>query len=259
MSDQGFVEISNGTLYYEVHGNGAPIVFIHGFTLDHRMWQSQVGYFSKTSRVITYDVRGFGQSSQPIDTYTHYDDLLALLDHLEIPKAHLVGLSMGGGIASGFAVLHPDRVLTLALLDSDIHGYPSSVDWNVHAGEVGVDDAKVNWLAHDVFAQTRTKQDVTAELTKIVQDYSGWHWLHNDPGTRIDVAKRMSEIQASTEVITGEKDLAYFQDIADVLIRSIPNARRTIVPGVGHMVNMEAPNEINMIIHRLIFDIQRTQ
>lgn len=248
MNNHGLLAVAGGQLYYEDIGSGEPIIFIHGFTLDHRMWRPQVVALNESYRTVTYDIRGFGQSSIPVGPYTHYDDLLALLNHLKIAKAHLVGLSMGGGIASAFTILHPDRVASLALIDSDLHGYRSTVDWSVHADEVGVDRAKANWLAHDVFAQTRMNEPVTQELTKIVSNYSGWHWLHRDPGSRIDTRKRLHGISCPTLVIVGEKDLSYFHDIAKFICEHIPQARLEIVPGVGHMSNMEAPEICNELI-----------
>jgi pimeloyl-ACP methyl ester carboxylesterase len=248
MNNSGFLAIPSGQLFYEDTGSGEPVVFIHGFTLDHRMWRPQVEVLSKTCRTITYDVRGFGRSSIPAMPYTHYDDLLALLNHLQIAKAHLVGLSMGGGIASAFAILHPDRVASLTLIDSDLHGYRSTVDWSVHADKVGVAGARANWLAHDVFVQTRTSQDIMQEITEMVRDYSGWHWLNRDPGSRIDARKRLHEISCPTRVVVGENDLPYFHDIARFVCERISQAGLEIIPNAGHMSNMEAPEACNELI-----------
>src|SRR6185436_3073968 len=89
---------SNGTsLYYEVSGEGEAVVLLHGFSLDHRMWAPQVDALAGRYRVVRYDLRGFGRSAPSPERFTHADDLLALLDHLHIDRAALVGLSMGGG------------------------------------------------------------------------------------------------------------------------------------------------------------------
>ncbi len=100
----GLLAYNDGHIYYEVSGSGEPIVFIHGFTLDHRMWRPQVEFFAQDYQVITYDVRGFGKSSIPTQPYSHDDDLLALLTYLGIEQAHIVGLSMGGRIATNFTL-----------------------------------------------------------------------------------------------------------------------------------------------------------
>jgi pimeloyl-ACP methyl ester carboxylesterase len=117
-STNGQANINGTSLYYEVTGNGTPIVFLHGFTCDHRNWDPQVRYFSKKYKVITYDARGHGQSSMP-DTipYSYADDLAALMDYLKIEKAVIVGHSMGGTPAFFYAFNHPERVLALVLAE----------------------------------------------------------------------------------------------------------------------------------------------
>src|SRR5262245_25655529 len=102
----GHVELSpRGRLYYEAHGDGPPLVLIHGGNLDHRSWDGQVGAFAARYRVIAYDVRGFGRFSPKDEPHQPHRDLLLLLDHLVIQaKAHLVGLSLGGHIAVDFAL-----------------------------------------------------------------------------------------------------------------------------------------------------------
>ena len=90
-------EVNGTRLYYEMSGSGDPIVLIHGFTFDVRMWDDQVQAFSQQYQVIRYDVRGFGRSALPTEqAYARVDDLKALLDHLGIAGAYLLGLSMGG-------------------------------------------------------------------------------------------------------------------------------------------------------------------
>lgn len=239
---------NNGRIYYEVAGSGEAIVLIHGFSLDHRMWQPQTEFFSKNHQVITYDVRGFGKSSLPKHPYNHAADLRALLDHLNIQRAHLVGLSMGGRIATNVAITYPDMVKTLVLMDAALEGYPSEVDWDVHAKEEGLENAKKNWLSHELFSTSSPK--VIAALSLIVKDYSGWHWLHNDiqEPAAIPARERLKEISKPTLIIVGEKDLSYFHNIAQVLATGIPGAQKVIVPDVGHMVNMEAPERVNKLL-----------
>src|SRR6185436_13829592 len=94
-TDSGFAAINGGRLYWEAAGEGEPLVFIHGFTLDTRMWDDQWDVFAARYRVIRYDVRGFGQSTVPDGPFSHQDDLRALMDYLGVDRFHLVGLSMG--------------------------------------------------------------------------------------------------------------------------------------------------------------------
>jgi pimeloyl-ACP methyl ester carboxylesterase len=112
-------------MHYEDHGRGEPVVFLHGFTLDGHMRDWQHG-LAKKYRVIVADMRFHGRSEAPEgSTFTlaeAADDVRGLLDHLKISRAHLVGLSMGGGYALETAVRYPERILTLTLASPSIQG-----------------------------------------------------------------------------------------------------------------------------------------
>src|SRR5215211_7057477 len=113
---QGRVATINGeTLNYEVSGVGAPLVLIHGWSLNLRMWDPQVASLSGRFRVIRYDRRGFGRSSGSEDISWDAADLNALLDHLGVTKGHVVGMSQGARVALQFARSYPDRVSSLIL------------------------------------------------------------------------------------------------------------------------------------------------
>ena len=120
------LERPGARLVYEVTGDGPAVVLIHGFGLDMRMWDSQAGPLAARFRVVRYDCRGFGASGpfDPAVSYTHAGDLVALLDHLDIGDAVLVGLSFGGRVALQAALAAPARVCGLALLDAVLDGVP---------------------------------------------------------------------------------------------------------------------------------------
>jgi len=107
------------------------VVLIHGFSLDLRMWEPQVGALARSHRVIRYDVRGFGRSVPVLTPHASAaEDLLALFDHLEIPQAHVVGMSMGGRIAIDLALTCADRVATVVTIGAVLSGFPHSDAWN---------------------------------------------------------------------------------------------------------------------------------
>ncbi|MGH3125530.1 MAG: alpha/beta fold hydrolase, partial [Streptosporangiaceae bacterium] len=120
------LERPGARLMYEVAGDGPAVVLIHGFGLDMRMWDPQVGPLADRFRVVRYDCRGFGASGpfDPAVPYTHAGDLVALLDHLDIGEAVLAGLSFGGRVALQAALADPARVRGLALLDAVLDGVP---------------------------------------------------------------------------------------------------------------------------------------
>ena len=111
----GIVEVNGTSLYYEIQGNGHPLVLIEGGQLDCRMWDDQFSVLSQNYQVIRYDVRGFGRSGAWADSYQAHEDLRALLDTLAIEKAHFVGLSLGGRISIDFALEYPEMVRSLVL------------------------------------------------------------------------------------------------------------------------------------------------
>jgi pimeloyl-ACP methyl ester carboxylesterase len=123
--DTGRVAVEGGTLYYETRGSGPAVVLLHAGGLDHTMWDPQVDALARSYRVIRFDVRGHGRSTARMGPYSMVEDLRRVLDHLGVERAHLVGLSMGGGIAFDFASTYPARTLTLALASTS--GPPPNV------------------------------------------------------------------------------------------------------------------------------------
>ena len=117
------LSIDSTDLYYEVFGNGFPIIFAHGMGGNHAIWYKQISVFSRSYQVITFDHRGFGNSTDPLTTGRNafVSDLKALVDHLRLEKVALVGQSMGGGTCVGFTCAYPERVSVLVIADS-LHG-----------------------------------------------------------------------------------------------------------------------------------------
>jgi len=258
MSHLGFADVNGTRLYHEEQGSGKSVVFVHGFTLDCHMWDFQFQVFSEKFRVVRYDARGFGKSAVPASKpYSHAEDLKALLDFLRIPTASLVGMSMGGRTAVEFALRFPDALDALVLVDAALDGYAYSeyfsellqAPFSV-AKEVGVPPARELWLGIDLFTPALENPAVSPRLRQMVSDYSGWHWLHDNPVKVLDppALKRLKEVVAPTLILVGQLDLDDFQKIAQVLQEGIPNGRKIMLPGAGHMSNMEAAEEFNEIV-----------
>ncbi len=146
--DTGFADVNGIRLYYEIAGSGHPLVFIHGFTLDTRMWDDQFEVFAQHYRVLRYDARGFGKSTLPTsEPYSPAEDLRALMKYLGIEHAHIIGLSMGGLIAVDFAVTYPESTDTLIPVDAALSGYQwqgerSSLTAGEKAKQGGIEAAK---------------------------------------------------------------------------------------------------------------------
>ncbi|MEU5554058.1 alpha/beta hydrolase [Micromonospora sp. NPDC047793] len=260
MMPNGYLEDAAGSLYYEVMGTGDPAVLIHGFSLDHRTWRKQVRGLRPDFRVVTYDCRGFGRSSCPTGPYSHHEDLRRLLAHLGIDSAHLVGVSMGGRIALNYALRWPGSVRSLALIGTDVGGHRHRIDWDVDVEMLGLAGARAAWLAHELFDTVRAHRAGWAAVRAMVRDYSGWHWSHADIRVPSDTGavERLHEVRARTSVIVGELDLPDFHEIARVLQTRIRRARPVVVPGVGHLVNLEAPETCTELLWRHFMGVSRS-
>jgi pimeloyl-ACP methyl ester carboxylesterase len=251
MKESGFADINGARLYYEAAGMGEAVVFVHGFSLDTRMWDDQFNTFAQRYRAVRCDLRGFGQSSLPTHApYRHTDDLKALLGHLGLERAAIIGLSMGGSVAIEFALACPAVVRALVVVDTVLSGFDWSTDWDTRARQVGIQKAKENWLAHPIFAAARENPAVAARITEMVETYSGVHWVErsSERGFEIPAAQRLHEIGAPTLAIVGARDLPDFHRVADLIAAQVRGARKIVLPGVGHMANMEAPARFNQVV-----------
>lgn len=257
----GYHQLDGGRLYYEVVGRGEPLVLLHAFTLHSGMWDEQIEAFSRHHRVVRLDLRGFGRSSPPLHPYRHADDVGSLLNGLGIERAHLLGISMGGGIAIDFALAHPRMILSLVCADANVGGFrhwsddfeSSFAELHAIAREQGIEQAKARWLQHSMFAPALTDPSVERRLAGLIADYSGWHFLHEDPQSPTPPAiDRLAEIRVPTLVMIGEHDLREFQEMARILA-DLPAAVGCVrIEGVGHMSNLEAPEIFNReVLHFL--------
>lgn len=253
-----FADVDGGRLYYESAGAGEPVVLIHGFGFDARLWDDQWAFLSHEHRVIRYDLRGFGRSSLPGpgQPFSHFDDLAALLGYLDVPLAHLVGQSLGGGVAIDTALAHPALVRRLALVDSTLGGYTWTPDgglaleaWPVGRRD-GIEAARAVWLGSPMFAPALADHDAAPRLVRMIDDYSGWHWVNDAPLRALEppAIDRLAEIAVPVLALVGERDLPDFHAIADRIAAGVPGARKTVLEGVGHVANMEDPDSVNQAL-----------
>jgi 3-oxoadipate enol-lactonase len=257
---KAFAEVNDTRLYYEISGSGPPIVLINGYTLDTRMWDDQMAALTAGYRVVRYDIRGFGKSAVLTgEPYSYHQDLKALLDYLGIHCAHIMGQSLGGAIAVDFAIAYPEAVDALILIDvSGLSGYfwPDTLnEWFrsifTAARNGNLELAKEHWLNTDWFKPARRNSSVGACLKRMVDEFSGWHFQHDNPVVSLEPVanERLGEIKAPTLIILGELDLPFYNHpLADRLHQGIANSKKIILSEVGHMANMEAPEKVNQLV-----------
>jgi pimeloyl-ACP methyl ester carboxylesterase len=237
------------TLAHDVHGDGTPLLLVHGMGLDRRMWEPNMAALTARHRVVRCELCGFGATPPPDAPVSHADDLRALLEQLGIERAAVCGLSMGGGVALELALAHPEVVSALALVDTDLPGSPLDDELRAAVGAAGacarsgdVDGARAAWLATPFFA--RSPPPVTAALERMVGDHAFWYMAN--PGMQVwlepPAAGRGGEVRAPALVLWGEHDVAHFVANCERIARDIPDARTAVLDGAGHMSNMDAPD-----------------
>jgi pimeloyl-ACP methyl ester carboxylesterase len=258
----------NGTrLYYEVAGSGDPVVLVHGNFADRRHWDDQFEVFARRHRTIRYDVRGFGKSNLPVEgePYTHHDDLAALTRHLGVEKAHIVGLSMGSGIAVDFVLMHPEMASSLVSVGPWVNGYDSPAVQELFdmfaemasALEEGGADAVIE-VVYDDPAMAQLDTTTVNRLKSFNREYSWWHMTHLDPWTDIEPSAggRLGEISVPTLVVTAEYDIDACKEIADLMEESIDGATKVVLQDASHIMNMDKPEEFNRLVLDFFRDVE---
>lgn len=250
----GFARSKGAKLYYEIKGNGHPIVFIHGGQMDRRMWDLQFDLYSRKYKVIRYDVRGYGKSDVPVRGFSHEDDLYDLLKSLRVKKASIVGLSLGGRIAVDFALRHPEMVDSLVLAGSGLSGYSFSdrSGWTIikAARDKGLAAATEMWLKHPYMAPAMGIPAIRQRIRQLAQE-NAHAWLENPIFERElepPAIDRLSQIRVPTLIVVGDRDVQDIHKIAEKLKADISGSEMHIIRGAGHIVNMEKPEEFNQIV-----------
>src|SRR5215472_3241607 len=246
--------VNNIRIAYDDHGAGQPILFLHAFPLNRSMWDEQVKALLDENRfrLVAPDWRGFGESdiTSEISTMEMFaDDLAALMDSLGIDTAILCGLSMGGYVAFAFLRKYPQRVSGLILADT----------------RPGADTAEARANRENVatLAESEgTSAIADLQLPKLISDYTRQHFplvalrtrqmieAATSQGTaaasrgmalRADSSDLLSSITCPTLVLAGEHDVLIPADIARDYAAKIPGAQFVVIPGAGHLSNLEQP------------------
>lgn len=253
----GIAEVNGTKLYYEVTGKGPAVVLIHSGGFDRRIWDDQVPVLADKYTVIRYDVRGYGRSATPTKPYSDDEDLFQLLTFLKVPKAHLIGLSMGGRIAIDFTLTHPAMVASLTAVAPGLSGFPFAPEDTIEMMKIvysiqnddGTPAGEV-WLKSAYNAPAMEIPAVAAKLRPMAIENSKV-WLINFffPRPAFPLAvQRLGEIKTPMLVVVGTRDVPTIMKIVDTLEKNVPGVKKVVVPGAGHMVNIEKPAEFNKAV-----------
>jgi pimeloyl-ACP methyl ester carboxylesterase len=235
-------------LYYEVHGDGPVILLSHGYSATSQMWRGQVEPLSKTHRLVTWDMRGHGQSDYPDDSSLYSEaatvaDMAALLDAVGADQAVIGGLSLGGYMSLAFNRAHPERVSALLIIDTG-PGYRNDEareGWNQNALRTA-ERYEREGLGRQAqaSAEVRMSQHRGAEgLAKAARGML----TQRDAG----VINSLPTIAVPSVVVVGENDKP-FLNAADYMTAKIPGAKKVVIPGAGHAANIDQPEAFNAAI-----------
>jgi pimeloyl-ACP methyl ester carboxylesterase len=234
---------------------------LHGGFLDRRMWDPQLDAFAQSYRVIRYDARNHGRSKGVPGRFTHYDDLLRLLDHLEIEKATLIGLSLGGRTIIDFAIAHPGRASTIVLVSPGAGGYEfRSEALKENGAQMGqafrdrdlpgvVEFFQRSWTDGPTRSPSEVPPDVRDRVREMaIHTVENWNLECVAKDLDPPAIDRLGEIRATTLAVVGDLDMPGILEIARAVEGNVAGARTVVIPGAAHMVNMEKPEEFNRVV-----------
>lgn len=247
-------------LRYRDEGEGEAVVFLHGWTLDLEIWDPQAAEFRRALRVIRFDRRGHGLSGGSPAPGQDVRDLEALLDHLRVPRAALVGMSQGARTALAFALHSPQRVAALAL-----DGPPDFRGTGEHdpelpmerfralASTAGVDAFRAAWRDHPLMRLHSGDRSATELVARSLARYAARDLLEpaQAPPAQVD-EQSLGRLQLPVLVITGERDLAGRLRAADWLCSALPLAERALVPDAGHLPNLDNPRRYDELLRQFL-------
>ncbi|MDQ7844571.1 MAG: alpha/beta fold hydrolase [Armatimonadota bacterium] len=248
-------------LAYDDQGAGTPVVLLHGFPFSRKMWARQVAALAPVCRVVTPDLRGFGESAGVPETVDQLaDDLHTLVEALALPAVVLGGFSMGGYVAFRYLAAHGDRVRALMLLDTRAEADTpearerrfAGIDRIRREGPAGFLDDFVRLVAAPSTLERRP--DLVAEIralmegTRVESLIGGLRAM----AARPDSTPLLGGIRVPALIVVGEDDRATPVESSRAMAAAIPDAELIIIPGAGHVSNLEQPDAFNRALLRFL-------
>lgn len=251
-------QLTHIKLFHDEKGQGEPLLFLNGLSGDHHYWRGQLRAFGKDYRCLAVDNRDVGQSSYAAEPYTIGDmagDVREWLERLAVPAAHVVGLSMGGAIAQELALLDPRRVRSLILVDT----LARADEWfrdqlrafalirrQVADTSAFFDAILPWWVSHRFFDESERVSWLRAFLRQNPHPQSLDGFLRQlDALSRHDAADRLRDITCPVLVMVGEDDCVAPPRYSRQIQERIPQARLTVLRGVGHAPAIEDAGQFN--------------
>ncbi|HEY2527590.1 MAG TPA: alpha/beta hydrolase [Xanthobacteraceae bacterium] len=261
-------------LYYEETGTGSPIIFVHEFAGDYRSYEGQVRYFSRSYRCITFNARGYPPSDVPDDLERYSqgrarDDIRAVLDGLQIDRAHIVGLSMGGFASLHFGFTYPERARSLVVAGCGYGAAPDMRQQFIEESETAARRFESLGMAKAAAAYALAPSRVQLQN----KDPRGWREFaellaqHSTIGSTLtmrgvqkrrpslfDLVDDIKTIKAPTLIMTGDEDFACLEP-AVMLKKTILTSTLVVLPNTGHAINLEEPALFNHYLAQFLHSV----
>lgn len=257
-----YADVNSVKIYYELHGEGETVIFLNGILANTSSWMYQVPLFSKQFQVLLLDFRGQGKSEKPAMKYSmeqHADDLKALMEHLKIARAHIVGISFGAEVALVFATRYPrmlkSLVITCAVSHVDSLVRAMAERWLIAARlrsgkylfeavypDVFSDEfIEKRW---DFISGTAPLYDTSVDIDAFIELLKGFMQLNITP--------ELSKIKTPTLVIAAENDKIKPLKYSKIIQKEIAGAEFAMIKSSGHTVIWEKPEEFNKLVLKFI-------
>ena len=254
-------------LYYEETGSGTPVVFVHEFSGDCRSWEPQLRHFGQSYRAIAFNARGYPPSDVPADLQAYSqaraaDDILAILDHLKLESAHIVGLSMGAFAALHFGFRHPARARSLTIAGCGSGAEPERRE--SFRAQTAANVAAIRSEGMAAFAErhahgpTRVQFEAKdprgfAEFKREFAKHDAIGSINSMAGVMRerpslwDLTAEMGALRVPSLILTGDEDWSCLRP-GILMKETIPSAALVVMPNSGHTINLEDPDGFNRIV-----------
>jgi pimeloyl-ACP methyl ester carboxylesterase len=256
--------VNGVNIFYEEHGEGYPLIWSHEFAGDYRSWETQVRFFSRRYRVITYNARGYPPSEVPDDpeAYTQanaIEDLRGLLVHLEIERAHVGGLSMGGNVALNFGIAHPEMARSLIVAGTGSGSTdPETFRRNV---KDRADQMRAGGMASmEDYSRSSSRVQLQRKDPKGYEEFRSQLAEHSNIGSAhtfagvqgrrppiFDLEPKLRAPKVPTLIMTGDEDEACLEP-SIFMKRAIPRSGLVMFSQSGHAINLEEPDLFNRTV-----------
>ena len=251
--EPGYVHVGPDPLFYEVAGEGPVLVLIHDGLIHREIWENQFSLFAQEYRAVRYDRRGYGASPVASAPYSDVEDLAAILEHLDIETARLMGMSSGGQLTIDFTLAHPERVDAMVLVGAVVRGFSYTQHLLTRGGRMSSDLPEAEVLAYifsedpyEVYRENREASERLVELGARGYRPGEREFFSSFSGT--PSVERLGEIQVPTLILAGEFDIPDVHAHAGAINAGIRGSRREIIPHSGHLIPLEQPEVFNRVV-----------